>query len=469
MLTRRDLIHSRQFLHQRLVTSFVTHQPDPLEWTGRRLAGATLVSVMVLVIAVAAVGIYGFIRPAGNKQWRTCERIIIEAESGAPYVCGDGVLYPVENFTSAALLRGTSEKPIRVARASLTWPRGMTVGIPGAPSALPSARDLLTTPWSLCVRPSGRPGDRPQAVVLVGVTPSAGPGGPPAPLRADEALAVSDTSTGQLSVIHAGRRHEVRDRSTVSQALRINQVDTLPVSPAWLATVPTGPALGKLEITGRGGKVAGLGQLKVGQIVTVADGDRIRTFVARPTGVQPISKIQEALIRATADDTSPPVALNPVQLAGVTQLEPAPSLLGGDDPLPFMVPASRSRGVACAVSADGTDRRQITVGGLVPTRDPSAGALPAARSSAAGTPLADEVVVAPGRGVLVRAMATPTAADGTVYLVTETGWRYPVASSEALDRLGYQAVPAVPQPSTVVERLSQGPVLGVLTLATDGP
>ena len=481
MLTRRDLIHSRHFLQRRLLTSFVAHRPDPLEWSGTRLPGATLAAVMFLVISIAAVGIYGFIRPAGNKKWRTCEQIIIEAETGAPYVCGDGVLYPAANFASAALLRGRAEKPIRVSRASLTWPRGMVVGIPDAPTALPASTDLTTAAWSYCVRPSrGRlawdkssgtasTSDPPQSVVLVGGQPTAGPEGPPSLLGLNEAVAVTDVVEQKLYLIHRGRRHEIRDPEVVSQALRINQVDTVPVNPAWLATIPIGPALTKQVVSGRGGKVKGLPNLKVGQFVVVNDGDQARYFLARPTGLQPVSELQEALIRATVDDTSERVALSPVQLAGVAQLERVPDPLAGDGRLPALVPATRSHQVVCAVSADGSDQRVITVGGAVPTRDPASVTGPVGRSSVAGTLLADEVVVAPGAGALVRAMPSPGAPDGPVYLVTETGWRYAIGSQTALERLGYGDVTPVRQPSSLVDRLSEGPVLSELTLAGSGP
>lgn len=69
MLTRRDLIHSRQFLQRRLHTALVAHRPDPLEWSGTRLPGVTLATVMLVVICLAGAGIYGYFRPAGAKSW----------------------------------------------------------------------------------------------------------------------------------------------------------------------------------------------------------------------------------------------------------------------------------------------------------------------------------------------------------------------------------------------------------------
>lgn len=448
MLTRRDLIHSRQFLLRRTVTSFVTHQPDPLEWSGLRLAGATLVAAMLLVIAMAAVGVYGFIRPAGNRSWQSCDRVIIEAESGAPYVCGGGVLYPVANFASAALLRGLAEGPIRVSRKSLTWPRGPVVGIPGAPGTVPGVRDLLTDEWSYCVRPAA---DRPQAVVLAGMPIP----GTPVPLATGEGLAVRDYTTGDLSLVYQGRRHEIADVTVVSQALRISQRDTVDVSPAWLATMPVADPLTSVEIAGRGGAVRGLPGVKVGQLVA-AQGEPAH-FVGRPDGLQPVTPLQEALVRATAQDTSPPIEIDALQLSGVAKLEPLGEQLVGDGSVPAIVPLTRSLGVVCATVADPSDARLVTVGGVVPVgTEPATESAPA---SSSGTPLADEVVVPPGHGVLVRSLASPDAAEGTVYLVVDTGWRYAIGTATALERLGYREAPVVALPSTLVERLPQGPVL----------
>jgi type VII secretion protein EccB len=463
VLTRRDLIHSQQFLRRRLLTALVAQRPDPLQWSGTRLAGATLVAVMVLVIAVASVGIYGFVRPAGNKQWKACDRVIIESESGAPYVCGDGVLYPAVNFASAALLRGLAQEPIRVARASLTWPRGPVVGIPGAPNVLPRPDELLTAAWSFCVRAPRTTTTRPQTVLFVGQSSPGTARG----LGADEAIAVTDAATRQLTIIIQGVRHEVRDPSVVSQALRVNTTDTIPVTAAWLATFPFGTVLDKLNVAGRGGPVERLAQVKVGQLVAVDDGGRTQHFVGRPNGLQPVSELQEALIRATANDTTAPVKLDVRQLAGVTRLEPLSEQVIGDGRVPAMVPVSRSQGAVCGVVSDATDHRNVVVGIDVPSGDATS-SLPAVgpRASMAGALLADGVVVAPGRGALVRALPTPTAGDGPVYLVTETGWRHAIGTSNALERLGYAGVTAMRLPSTVVERLAQGPVLSELTLVT---
>ena len=459
MLSRRDLVHSRQFLDRRLHTALVAQRPDPLDWSGARLSGASLVAVMLLVISIAAVGIYGFIRPAGAKSWTSCDRVIVEKETGAAYVCDGERLYPVLNFASAALLRGLGQPPLTVGRASLTWPRGPLLGVPEAPDALPAANNLLTGAWSLCVRPVV-PGGPARTVAVVGQPVAAGP-----PL-VREAVAVTDTASNALYLIFQGRRHPIQDADIVAQALGIKAPDVLPVGAPWLATLPVGPPVAKIVIDGRGGPVAGRPEAKVGQIFVNGEGPAQQRFVARSTGLQPITALQEALIRATAKDVAPPVRIDQVQLAGGTTLPPLTEQQLGDGEVPPIVPVVRSRGAICQVIADASDTRRIWVGVL---DIPSGAPVDAPRISPAGTLLADDVFVPPGRGALVMAVASPQATGGPVFLVTETGRRHAIGSSEALARLGYGGVGPVRLPSSLLERLPEGPVLSEMNVATPVP
>ncbi|GAA2629374.1 type VII secretion protein EccB [Dactylosporangium fulvum] len=458
MLTRKDLVHARQFLRRRLHTAIVALRPDPLDWSGNRLPGGTLIAVMLLVISVAAVGIYGFLRPAGAKSWTSCDRIILEKETGAPYVCDGRLLYPVTNFSSAALLRGLSPQPVRVSRSSLTWPRGPLVGVPEAPNSVPAAGQLFTGAWWFCVRPASQAGPV-RSVVIVGARSDAGVD------VTGEAIAVTNVDGGELHIVLHGLRHPVRDPDVVLQALGIARPDVVPVSPAWLATVPLGVPLGKIIIAGRGGPVTGRPSAKVGQILVAGEGTGKQRYVARPEGLQPVTALQEALIRATGSDTTPPMLLDQVQLAGEAKLPPLAEQIVGDGAVPSVVPMARSRGSICQVTAGVKDAPVIRVAVPVPYGTP----VERTPVSPGGTLLADEVVVAPGLGALVAAVPSPDADTGPVFLVTETGRRHAIDSSEALGRLGLSGVTAVRLPSTLVERLVQGPRLHVLSLATPTP
>jgi hypothetical protein len=56
-------------------------------------------------------------------------------------------------------------------------------------------------------------------------------------------------------------------------------------------------------------------------------------------------------------------------------------------------------------------------------------------------------------------MASKTAPGGALSIVTELGIRYPVASREVADKLGYAGVKATPMPAEVVALLPVGPAL----------
>ncbi len=138
MASRSDQLHSHQFMLQRAVGALAMRDPDPVSSPMRRIGGALFASVMIAVLAVAAVGVYGVLRPGTGNAWRDGRAMIIEKETGARYVFRDNVLYPVLNYTSAVLILGTSD-PVTVSRSALEGvPRGTPMGIPGAPD--PSAR-----------------------------------------------------------------------------------------------------------------------------------------------------------------------------------------------------------------------------------------------------------------------------------------------------------------------------------------
>jgi hypothetical protein len=86
MASRRDLVQSIQFASRRVVSAVVLREPDPPEWPNRRLGGAGFASLMVAVIAMAAVGVYGMVVHGGKTSWRDGRSIVVVAETGATYV-----------------------------------------------------------------------------------------------------------------------------------------------------------------------------------------------------------------------------------------------------------------------------------------------------------------------------------------------------------------------------------------------
>ena len=119
MASRRDQLQSYQFLVQRVVSALVMQETDPAQSPFRRLTGSAFASIMVAVLALAAVGVYGVIRPGGKDTWRAGNAVIVEKETGTRYVYRDGKLHPMANYASALLLLGSHGKPLSVSSNSL--------------------------------------------------------------------------------------------------------------------------------------------------------------------------------------------------------------------------------------------------------------------------------------------------------------------------------------------------------------
>ena len=75
------------------------------------------------------------------------------------------------------------------------------------------------------------------------------------------------------------------------------------------------------------------------------------------------------------------------------------------------------------------------------------------------TPAAGPVQLTTGNGALVASRPSPTSPGTTVYLVTDTGIRYPVAGQRTLEQLGLSGVAVAQLPAALVGLLPLGPLL----------
>jgi hypothetical protein len=87
--------------------------------------------------------------------------------------------------------------------------------------------------------------------------------------------------------------------------------------------------------------------------------------------------------------------------------------------------------------------------------------LPAAAEAVptAGGGVADRILVPPGQGALVEAVAAPDAPGGSVNVLTDLGLRYPVPTVDILAILGYATVQPVRVPASLVALVPAGRVL----------
>ncbi len=447
MLSRRDLIQSQQYLMLRQVRALLAHRPDPLDWAGRHGAATAFAGIMILVIALAGTAVVGILFPGGKTTWQSCDAVIVERQTGATYVCDatSKTLYPVANFSSAALIMG-GNKTARVAGTSLNWAKGPLLGLPGAPDELVAGKNYLTGAWSLCSVPgadaAGRRG--PATVILAGAEPAA------ATPVGDQAVLIAGTD-GTRHLLWSGHRFPISEPDHVLPALGFSARDGVPVNEAWLAPIPLGARLGPIDVPGRGSRLPGFPHAKVGQLVRLPGGERgDRIYLVRGEGLQELTALQQVLVR---DAGTPPVTVTPAELAGAPIV--ARMTLPGFAP-PEQVPAFArpQSGPLCAAMRG--DTVTVTVDGELPAR--AAGVVARRAAAGNGAPLADAVLVAPGHAVLATSMAGPGAGDGPLMLITDMGVRHACADAEVPAMLGFAGEP-VPLPAALLARVEEGVAL----------
>ena len=154
MATRRDQFQSYQFLVQRVLSAFVMRETDPAQSPLRRGIGAAFAGAMIAIILCAGFAVFGLITKIGSGKWRVEGAVVIEKETGAPFVFREGILYPMINYTSAVLAGEAPTKVFRESRRTLSRAnRGNMLGIPNAPASLPDKKNTVSGPWTLCAVP----------------------------------------------------------------------------------------------------------------------------------------------------------------------------------------------------------------------------------------------------------------------------------------------------------------------------
>ncbi len=443
--TRRDQAQAYAFVTRRLSSALVAGDPDTVEQPMRRLGRAGLAGLMVAALAVAAVAVLGYLLPGNATSWRESGVLVVEKETSTRYLYADGVLHPVLNFTSARLALGSATPTVRAvsARSLAGVPRGLPVGIPGAPDDLPPAGSLVAGPWTACTQPTRDAAGTLRATTTLTV----GRADPVTPVPADGGVLVSGADGTQYLLWHGTRLKLAGPR--VRAALGYDAVAALPVGAALLSVVPEGPPLQPIPVAGSGQPArstvdGGAGVL--GRVYLTDAGDY---YLLQPGGLRPLSPLQAQLQLTDAGyPASPPTP----QRASTAQAT-LPSTVDGS--LPASAPHARQLGpesdAVCATYADGalalaTRPAQVATGAVTEPVE-ATGAV------------ADRVSLPAGTAALVRAQPTPGDPSGTVYLVTDLGVKYALGDTGTAGMLGYQGVTPVPLPPGYVRLLRTGPRL----------
>ena len=443
MQSRRDQVQAYFFVVGRLVAAVVHGRPDVPQNPNKRLNTGGFLGVIVGAVLMGIFGIYGVFVPGGNTSWRQPGTIVMNETTGARYVYLDNELRPVLNYASARLVGGkqSNGQVVAVSESSLSGtPVGQPIGIAGAPDALPTT--LGSSPWTVCTGSSGA------VTLLLGRSL-------PEPLTDRQALLVRGPDQA-LYLVWQGKRHRIPG-SAEAEALNYGTVAPVPASAAWLNAVPAGADLAAAtppDVGAPGPRIDGHPSV-VGQLYEVRNPalGTSQLYLVHRDGVVPVNPTTATLLMASPaiaaayrGDPVHLVEVAPAALSGVRATNTGPDLAADLPPQPPTVVTPSPDAMACAEFSP-ADGMRVTTGILPVTTDGTPTAAHAAGAAA------DRVVVPAGGGALARSAA------GTLYLVTETGTKYPLASDDVASALGYAAQSAVAIPGGLLDLLPAGPQL----------
>jgi type VII secretion protein EccB len=422
--TQRDQIQAYQFLRRRLVSALVAADANHPTSPSKRLVLGSVLGLVATLLAAAVFGVIGLLTPSRAQEWRQGGQVIVEQETGALFILGaDDALHPVLNYASARLLAGgDGAKTVVVPAKSLRdVPRGDGVGLAGAPDSLPQPDRLVSGPWTRCSRTSpDRPaGAAPISTVLLGQQPAGS-------LLRDGQGVLAKLDDDREYLITDGQRYKLADNATVT-ALGYDSADVLTVSPEWLNTIPSGRDLATIDVpqAGEQGPTVGGSATKFGQVLTTGG----EYYLVRPDGLAVVTETEArlALGAAHAGAAYPSRVPEPLPVAAAA-VAATPRSSAKTTGYPRFRPTAVTVDQSVVICSTGT---QVIVGH---------GSLALASPPILTDPKADaatEVSVPGGTGAVVESQPTPGAASGTVYVITDTGKKYPVADDKALAALGY--------------------------------
>ena len=443
MYGRREQVEAHSFLIGRLAAAVVRADPDAPERPLRRTTVGVFGGIAIGALVVAVILIISLLTGGSGDSWRAPGTLVVAEDSGNRYLMVGDRLHPVLNYASARLLVGGAPTVATVSDGELAEvPKGSPIGILGAPDALPAPGGAQ--PWTVC---AGVAKDDPAVAVLVGDVPGL--------VAAPESDALLVRVDGTLYLAWQGSRLRVTG-DWAPLALGLNPASALPVDSAWLNTLPAGPDLGVPPVQRGGpGPVVGGVPTTVGQLVSAPDAVGNTLFVAAPDGLIPVTDTVATLLTANPELAPlPTVRVTPAELATQQVLAapvwqaalPAnpPFQLDTEDRMPCVRWAGDEALLASAPAPSGPGQGGDAAG---VTRDGR---------------VADWVDVTPGGGFLARTRPAPGVPGAGVYLVTESGAKFPVASGDAAEALGFSVEQAELVPAELLALLPTGPVLDVM-------
>lgn len=452
MATRKEQLTAAAFARRRVLGALLRPSSDGVGEGVPRPFRTVFVAGIVVVIALGAAGVVGYLHPKSKTAW---QKDLIADGTGIQYVMLSGRLHPVLNSTSAELMLGPAPKVAQPKPSQLApylQHVGPTVGLAKVPGTVPPAAAVDLKDWSACVTPAGK------TVIEIGFpvgSPSA-----PGVLSGPDALLVQDDS-GQQWVVEDGLKYRVGDRASVAAAFGTGALKPRRVPATWLDGLSAGDVLGVPTISGRYGgpdpRPAPAGFNRIGMFGRTlgAGGTVSGYYVVTGDGIAAVTPTMYDLYRRDPrlgqfDFTE--TALTPDKMTSDMMVTTSASqTLSWPAVPPRFSTASQgpvaSGAVLCATFSGVFDQQghahmAVAVRPALPQALPAGGA---------------NVLVSAGHGAIVReAGSDPATAPD--YLVTDTGLRYELVGTAAV-RLGYDGIASNEVPSPWLRLVPQGTAL----------
>lgn len=460
MAKRQDELAAYTFARKRTVAAFLAPSPGGSEEGAPRPIRTVMPSLAVGIVLVIGFIAWGVIKPAAPKGWDTPgEYIIVDSDSTTRYVVLDdetssgkktATLHPVLNYASAKLLLDKGKGSVlevpgkEIDKSGL--PHGATLGIPYAPDRLPAKDDAeKTKTWAVCERPAPGTGDAIDRAVFVLDFDDAKSLGGAGEVSPREALYVVDSKTKQEYLVD-GKGNKFLLGGTglgdiamaqLRAAVIGNSTTAEPqsVSPEWLQTLndggtitfPTIPSVGEpTDVQGLPAQAQ-----TVGQVLKAEDAQgKQQYYVVLKDEVAYITPFVASLLEAAASANG---------TDGVNGITVSPSLVitvnGGevngfyaDKGWPETVPEQANSAATGSAEARNTSC-SVYKGALGADQKPQLAAW-------AGTTYPKRIVadslsayVSSGSGLLFQEVTGAAAGGGATYLLTDTGLRYSLPST----------------------------------------
>ncbi|TCB95427.1 type VII secretion protein EccB [Micromonospora zingiberis] len=460
MQTRRDQVQAQSYVLGRLTAALVSGEPDGLESPHRRMIVGSICGLLVAALCVAGFAIFGMLSPGGATKWRGPGVLVLEKETGTRYVYVGGELRPVLNYASARLIFEREPTVVSVSRDSLRdVPQGQPVGIVGAPDTLPPAGTVAKQVWTVCA-----PGVRDRAGTLSTATTLtielAAASRRNRPLGPDKAIVA--TAGDDSFLIWRGNRLRLA-RPWLARVFGLER-GGVEVEAGWLDSVPAGPDLAPIPVSGRGsqGPTVDGRRTRVGELfVARTTGAPERRYLLLPDGLAELTPVAYTIIAADPETTKlygggavTPVELSPAALAQIPISRRAVLPTGVPESPPAL--AQLPDGTAWCVRHTMADGRVEIVADMPPT---SVAVVSDGAGMTRTSRTATRIAVQPGVGGLMLAGRLDQAAGAGLYLMTDGGVKYPLASVKAAEQLGYPPGGARQVPRRLLELVPTGPVL----------